>query len=77
MRTNKLNIIWVVFFSMVIALTAGPQIVLAHQHAESHFYLVSLGVGDPDLITLRAINTIKASDVIVAETRPNRNLPSI
>ena len=69
MRTNKLNIIWVVFFSMVIALTAGPQIVLAHQHAENHFYLVSLGVGDPDLITLRAINTIKASDVIVCRNQ--------
>ena len=74
MRTNKLNIIWVVLFSMVIALTAGPQIVLAHQHAESHFYLVSLGVGDPDLITLRAINTIKASDVIVCRDQNTQEL---
>jgi precorrin-4/cobalt-precorrin-4 C11-methyltransferase len=65
MRTNKQQLFWVVLFSMVIALTAAPQIALAHQQTDNHFYLVSLGVGDPDLITLRAINTIKASDVIV------------
>src|SRR6056297_3444889 len=35
------------------------------------FFLVSVGVGDPDLITVRAIETIKASDVIICrpETR--------
>ena len=35
------------------------------------FYLVSLGVGDPDLITVRAIETIEASDIIICrpETR--------
>ncbi len=35
---------------------AGPQ---------TQLYLVSIGVGDADLITLRAVNTIRASDVIV------------
>jgi len=33
------------------------------------FNLVSVGVGDPDLITLRAINTIKASDIIICRSR--------
>ena len=35
------------------------------------FYLVSLGVGDPDLITVRAIETIEKSDIIICrpETR--------
>ena len=70
MITNKQKIFWVVFSSMVIALAVVSQIALAHQHTQNHqFYLVSLGVGDPDLITLRAINTIKASDVIVCRDR--------
>jgi precorrin-4/cobalt-precorrin-4 C11-methyltransferase len=74
MRTNKNNIFWVVFFSMVIVLTSAPQIALAHQQTENRFYLVSLGVGDPDLITLRAIDTIKASDVIVCRDQNKQEL---
>ena len=37
----------------------------AGQSAEARFYLVSLGPGDADLITLRAIDTIDKSQVIV------------
>ncbi len=36
---------------------------------ESVFYLVSVGVGDADLITVRAIDTIKRSDVIVCREK--------
>jgi precorrin-4/cobalt-precorrin-4 C11-methyltransferase len=35
-------------------------------------YLVSVGVGDPDLITVRAINTIKKSDVIVCREKTKK-----
>ncbi len=65
METNKQILFWVVLFTAAIVLSAAPQTVLPYQQAENNFYLVSLGVGDPDLITLRAINTIKASDIIV------------
>ena len=36
---------------------------------ESVFYLVSVGVGDADLITVRAINTTKRSDVLVCSKK--------
>ena len=36
---------------------------------ESVFHLVSVGVGDTDLITVRAIDTIKNSDVIVCREK--------
>ncbi len=41
----------------VIATKAG-----AHGHTGTQLYLVSVGNGDPDNITLRAMNTIKDSD---------------
>jgi precorrin-4/cobalt-precorrin-4 C11-methyltransferase len=65
LRSNKHTWLLVVFLSMAIAVSVAPQSAMAHQQDGNHFYLVSLGVGDADLITLRAINTIKASDVIV------------
>lgn len=37
-------------------------------------YLVSVGVGDADLITVRAINTIKKSDVIVCNKETKQEL---
>ena len=74
MKKSKQSVFWVVLFSMVIALSATPQTILAHQQTNNQFYLVSLGVGDPDLITLRAINTIKVSDVIVCRDRNEKAL---
>jgi precorrin-4 methylase len=57
-----------------ISLSGATRPALAHQQTKNQFYLVSLGVGDPDLITLRAINTIKASDVIVCRDRNKKEL---
>ena len=39
------------------------------EKGEPALYLVSVGVGDADLITVRAINTIKKSDVIVCREK--------
>lgn len=69
MRKNTLKMAVLILFGLVVALGFMPRSTLAHQQADNHFFLVSLGVGDPDLITLRAINTIKASDVIVCRSR--------
>ena len=42
------------------------------KNSPGRFNLVSVGVGDPDLITLRAINTIKASDIIICRPRTQK-----
>ncbi|MCK5268611.1 MAG: hypothetical protein KAR07_10595, partial [Spirochaetes bacterium] len=39
------------------------------EKGKSAFYLVSVGVGDADLITVRAINTIKRSEVLVCNKK--------
>ena len=62
-----------VLFAMCIALATAANVAAAQDQADgSRFYLVSLGVGDPDLITLRAVNTIKASDVIICRDREKK-----
>ncbi|WP_319408302.1 SAM-dependent methyltransferase [uncultured Desulfosarcina sp.] len=65
MKIKKQSWTLAALFITAIFLSGAPQSALAHQQTKSQFYLVSLGVGDADLITLRAIDTIKASDVIV------------
>ena len=74
MITNIIKTVVVALFGVMVIFSAIPQKVLALQQIENRFYLVSLGVGDPDLITLRAINTIKASDVIVCRGRDKEGL---
>lgn len=69
MKTSQQKIFLVVLLSIIITLAVASQIALAHQQTENQFYLVSLGVGDSDLITLRAIETIKVSDIIVCRDR--------
>ena len=69
MKIREQCVCLAIWLNMILVFALSPQITLAHQQAENHFYLVSLGVGDPDLITLRAINTIKASDVIVCRSQ--------
>ena len=72
MKTNRQTWLLVVFLSMMIAVSAAPQPAMAHRQDSNRFYLVSLGVGDADLITLRAINTIKVSDVVVCRDRTRK-----
>jgi len=54
---------------MVIAILGAAHHVFARQPAETRLYLVSIGVGDVDLITLRAIDTINKSQVIVCRKK--------
>ena len=35
----------------------------------SQLYLISMGIGDPDNITLRALKTVEKADVIFASTQ--------
>jgi precorrin-4/cobalt-precorrin-4 C11-methyltransferase len=50
---------------MVIATWGAVPHAFAGQPDQTRLYLVSLGVGDVDLITLRAVDTINKSQVIV------------
>jgi len=47
----------------------------AHKDTKTQLYLVSVGNGDTDNITLRAINTIKDSDIIFCNTRIRDKFP--
>ena len=44
---------------------------------QTRFYLVSVGNGDPDNITLRAVNTIQASDIIFCNSRIRDKFPKL
>jgi len=59
----------VIFLFTLFFLQIGSAINAYSETENSRFYLVSVGVGDADLITVRAINTIKKSDVIVCSKK--------
>jgi len=73
---EKKHVEWkIVFLAVFIALVLFPIVFVSQGSVvatgKGKFYLVSMGVGDPDLITLRALDTIAKSDVIICrkETR--------
>lgn len=62
-----------VFFA-VFFLQFGTVSYASGEKGKCSLYLVSIGVGDADLITLRAIDTIKKSDVIICHKRTKEEL---
>ncbi|MEZ4526442.1 MAG: SAM-dependent methyltransferase [Desulfobacterales bacterium] len=71
-RLKTKQMLFALVMAGIILVGAGHS--FAEQQSESRFWLVSMGVGDADLITLRAVNTIKASDVIVCRDRTKEEL---
>jgi len=63
----KMRSIFVVILYAVIVLTCLDQNPDAQEASKPKFYLVSVGIGDPDNITLRAINVIKDSDIVFCD----------
>lgn len=53
-----------------LALVSMNRDATAETGRTSRFYLVGVGPGDPDQITLRAVKTIRAADVIVCTKTP-------
>jgi len=71
-RARLLSIVIFLFASFFLQI--GTESNAYGTKGESVFYLVSVGVGDGDLITVRAINTIKKSDVIVCRQKTKEKL---
>jgi hypothetical protein len=55
----------VIFCALVFSQLGFVTQAAAGETGKGGFFLVSVGVGDPDLITVRAIDTIAKSDVII------------
>lgn len=62
---TRLNVLVIMICLGLFFLQADAVSHASDEKGKSALYLVSIGVGDADLITVRAINTIKKSDVIV------------
>ena len=65
--TAVLTFLWLLPLAGLPALAARPRPV--------QLFLVSVGSGDPDNITLRAMNTIKASDIVFCDRRMVEKFP--
>ena len=62
-------LVFMAFFVLFLVQPCGASHALSSEKGEPALYLVSIGVGDADLITVRAVNTIKKSDVIVCREK--------
>ena len=67
--TAMIAMVWLISNPIGSAQAAPPK--------PTQLYLVSVGNGDPDNITLRAINTIKASDMIFCGKRMQDKFPDL
>ena len=54
---------------LTISLFCAGAALASGEKETGQFHLVSVGVGDPDLITVRAIETIRESDIIICRPR--------
>ena len=63
--------------ALLLSVFAGGlvQNVSAQKRTRARLYLVSVGSGDPDNITLRALNTIKDSDIVFCSKRIRDKFP--
>lgn len=73
--TSKVRCIFVMLMFVIVVSLVASQNVAAKEAMNTHFYLVSVGNGDPDNITLRAINTIKDSAIIFCDKRIRDKFP--
>jgi len=67
-ETWSKTLVFTTFFALIFFQMCGVSHAL-NEKGKPALYLVSIGVGDADLITVRAINTIRKSDVIVCREK--------
>lgn len=72
---SKLRCIFAVLMFLVAVSFGSGQNADAKEASKTRLYLVSIGNGDPDNITLRAINVIKESDIIFCDKRIRDKFP--
>ncbi len=72
---SKTKLMLITVAIMAIAALGAAQHAFAGQQTDTRLYLVSVGNGNPDNITLRAINTIKDSDIIFCHKRMRDKFP--
>jgi precorrin-4 methylase len=65
------------FLAILASHGVCPRDVLANTHPETRLYLVSVGNGDPDNITLRALRTIENADVLFCMDGIREKFPDI
>jgi precorrin-4/cobalt-precorrin-4 C11-methyltransferase len=73
---RRLFVIVVVLASVALGFSAVGGPVLAETKEARGFYLVGLGPGDPDLMTLRAVKVIEGADLVFCSERWAQNLAS-
>ncbi|CAN2044548.1 Tetrapyrrole methylase [Candidatus Magnetomoraceae bacterium gMMP-1] len=72
MNTKSFVVLALIF---AFVLTLPVSTVFAYGPKPTQLYLVSVGSGDPDNITLRAVNAIKDSDIIFCHKRMRNKFP--
>ncbi len=66
---KNLRPIFAIFIFFVLTLLVSGQYASSKEISKGRLYLVGVGCGDPDNITLRALNIIKDSDIIFCDKR--------
>ena len=66
MKSNRwrMSFLAVVFATAVGVLPQGARCVVAADKTPTQLYLVGMGPGDPELITVRALNVLKKADLV-------------
>lgn len=64
-------------FALILGVLCAPSVPGAAAGPETHLYLVSTGNGDPENITVKALETIKASDVIFCRDKTVDKFPEL
>ncbi len=67
------------FFIVILSglLLLMPQVGSTAAKTDTRLYLVSTGNGDPDTITLKAVNTIRDSDIVFCHERLRNKFPDL
>jgi precorrin-4/cobalt-precorrin-4 C11-methyltransferase len=71
-RRAGISIVVALLFVLIQGLVQNAG---AQWETRTQLYLVSIGSGDPDNITLRAVNTIKDSDIVFCRKKTRDQLP--
>ncbi|MGD8893846.1 MAG: SAM-dependent methyltransferase, partial [Desulfobacterales bacterium] len=74
-KTGKKVYVGMVAVLLLILMHGLAENAGAQRAAKTHLFLVGVGNGDPDNITLRAMNTIKDSEIIFCSKRIRDKFP--